>query len=390
MYVKSGCKGKFISSNGASIECASVNYKYTECDLVVRKPVVAPVKPVVVTKWSMMSTPNSGKYNNQLALKGLKEPYTVSVTVEAKNDAHIFLSKGGAPSQKNGYEIVLGGWANSKSVIRTGTQKPANGVVRYHGKVVGSKKTFTIEKTATTLTIKRADGTTLLTYDKATRKTVEMYLMTGWGATGKWSWKIVSNGSSKPVVAPAKPPCTTCSPAVDGFLVNGVWKGCYSSLKAYQTANPVTHYGSNRMIVMDFKNLPPASQIQSVTLKLYKTWDGTKHNWRCPHNSKQYELKAVTMKGFTEACDKKKKATRTLKATAGVSEAITIKNNLGAQSVDVTSFVKKALDAKSELAFTLAGKYKSCLSAFTSQNDKTASKRPTLVVTLKKPVVARW
>ena len=135
-----------------------------------------------------MDTPNSANYgfsNNQRAVSGLTEPYKITVTVTADNDAHIFLSTGGTPTADNGYEIVLGGWDNSKSVIRTGTQSTERATIS--GTMVGGgAKTFTIEKTATELTVQK-DGTTVLLAEGATLVSSEVWLMTGWGASAEWT-----------------------------------------------------------------------------------------------------------------------------------------------------------------------------------------------------------
>ena len=129
----------------------------------------------------------------------------VTFTVTANNDAHIFLSEGGTPTSNNGYEIVLGGWGNSKSVIRTGTQSTERATIGgmslirtvyafdpnpiLHGgaMVGGGPKTFTIAKTGSSLTVQNGAGTTVLEYGSATQATSEVWVMSGWGSTAQWS-----------------------------------------------------------------------------------------------------------------------------------------------------------------------------------------------------------
>ena len=61
-----------------------------------------------------ISTGDTGNYESSL-FKTLKEDKAIVFTVRAKNDAHLgFFSE----SQEKFYEIVIGGWSNTKSVIR--------------------------------------------------------------------------------------------------------------------------------------------------------------------------------------------------------------------------------------------------------------------------------
>ena len=65
-----------------------------------------------------ISTGDTGNYDSSL-FKTLTEDKAFVFTVRAKNDAHLgFFSE----SQEKLYEIVIGGWTNTKSVIRRVTQ----------------------------------------------------------------------------------------------------------------------------------------------------------------------------------------------------------------------------------------------------------------------------
>jgi hypothetical protein len=172
------------------------------------------------------------------------------------------------------------------------------------------------------------------------------------------------------------------SPTFDGFFLNGVWKGCYSNMKSYQTENPSTNYGKNRMIVMSFAGLPPASQIASATLKLKKTWDGSSHGWSgCP-SSNNYEFKQVTTSGLDDTCDNSAKASRVYRFGSQKVRK-TVSASLGSKSIDLTSFMKglAGTGTTNTVSFSIAGASKGCLSAFDAQQAASTADRPTLEMT---------
>jgi len=184
---------------------------------------------------STADTRNYGSGTVQRALENLAEPYSIQVSFTGTNDAHIFLSEGGQPTSSNGYEIVLGGWGNAKSVIRDGSQSTE--LTSTSGEMVGGgERTFTITKTlpdlahetchcvanvtrrallttvmglcspaegdsacpegqicecgGATLKVQDADGNLLLQTDAASKVTPELWLMTGWGSTGEWKYQL--------------------------------------------------------------------------------------------------------------------------------------------------------------------------------------------------------
>ena len=172
------------------------------------------------------------------------------------------------------------------------------------------------------------------------------------------------------------------SPVFDGFFLNGVWKGCYRNMKAYQTENPSSKYGKNRMIVMSFEGLPPASMIASATLKLKKTWDGSSHGHRgCP-TTNNYEFKQVSTSGLDDTCDDAAKSSR-VHSFGSHKVKKTIGASLGSKSIDLTSFVKSlaGTGTSNTVSFSIAGATLGCLSAFDAQEAEAEADRPVLEVT---------
>ena len=147
--------------------------------------------------WFSVITGDTKKYDS-VHFKKLAEDKAIVFTVRAKNDAHL-----GFFSEKKSckinctnemYEIVIGGWDNSKSVIRRGSQGSSkvervmhsllnpnedrpfwadakNGLIRLgKGKVIGSN-----------IIIKWQDNQPL---DPS-----YVGFMTGWGSTGVWKFQ---------------------------------------------------------------------------------------------------------------------------------------------------------------------------------------------------------
>ena len=116
--------------------------------------------------------------------------------MQAYNDAHIAL---GVDTQHNGvhYEIVLGGWANSYSLICSGNQ--AHSLADYRARVVdGTKQVmFRISWDVNTLRVERSDDNDISTLAEIMRfdqrqhspynyEIKWMMISTGWGSTGDW------------------------------------------------------------------------------------------------------------------------------------------------------------------------------------------------------------
>jgi hypothetical protein len=162
-----------------------------------------------------MSTGNNGRYGSgtsQRAFSALTEPIKMNVSFVGTNDAHIYLSSGGYPNRRtNGYEIVLGGWSNKRSVIRAMDPQTRNReVASISGKMVGGgAKSFQILKERTTIKVTREGETSpILTFNRASLAIKEVYLMTGWGSTGKWNFEIGTTQPPMPTTSTTLPPTT--------------------------------------------------------------------------------------------------------------------------------------------------------------------------------------
>jgi len=133
-----------------------------------------------------VKTASDFKYHH--ALTSLPQPTKLKITVDAKSDAHIFLSSGGAPhkNRRNGYEIILGGWKNTKSLLKDATRD----VLKWkQGSIFGGgPKTFIVEKSSSRLSVKSEDGSTMLQLDECASQVVkEVWVMTCCGSTGQWT-----------------------------------------------------------------------------------------------------------------------------------------------------------------------------------------------------------
>jgi len=190
-------------------------------------------------------------------------------------------------------------------------------------------------------------------------------------------------------------------PAVDGFHFWGhsgdsspLWKGCYNTLKAYQTISATTaNLGKNREMLMIFKYpggaFPDSREIGSAKLSLYKTWDGRTHSWNCPSFTNNYVVRLLaSAQNFTNECDSKVEATAGRSYTVGGTQmAVSIGSSINRKvTIDLTTLVKEGISSglakNDELAFQIAGAHHGCLSAFASSEASVASERPVLDVKL--------
>lgn len=145
-----------------------------------------------------MKTPNKHDVWLELAIglsNGDNDNGSLEFLVQAANDAHIAL--GPSSDQSCGrvlpehYEIVLGGWANSKSVMRleSGSSDIA---VEFIGRVLDMShyRKFKITWDASILKVEQWSGydewSEMMQIDRDGRSIDRAMVMTGWGATALW------------------------------------------------------------------------------------------------------------------------------------------------------------------------------------------------------------
>ncbi|XP_056009539.1 uncharacterized protein LOC130051548 [Ostrea edulis] len=121
-----------------------------------------------------------------------KERSFYTFKVKATNDAHIALMSADDDT-KPLYEIVLGGWGNSKSCLRTRKQSSCKST--HQGGVVSGTtyKSFWVSWINSRITVGLediVDQNAVMEYYHATPYSVNFFaVMTGWGSTGHWIFK---------------------------------------------------------------------------------------------------------------------------------------------------------------------------------------------------------
>ncbi|XP_067668692.1 uncharacterized protein [Haliotis asinina] len=138
-----------------------------------------------------LATGNDYHYNS-LADLGFRLNGQTSFTfwVKATNDAHIALLSSRDNYVNNMFEIVIGGWRNTQSVIRNRKQGPNLATVR-HRPLSGSKHLpFWISFSGGRIAVgagRDVGSRTFLSWtDQAVTQIRYVSVATGWGATGKW------------------------------------------------------------------------------------------------------------------------------------------------------------------------------------------------------------
>ncbi|XP_046564872.1 uncharacterized protein LOC124273641, partial [Haliotis rubra] len=119
--------------------------------------------------------------------------------VRASNDAHVALLQEDGVTNRNIYEIVIGGWGNTQSVIRTGMQHD-NRVTAGHGPLSASHfRDFWISWDSGVISVGTGTavgvGSFMSWTDSAPSPVRYIAVSTGWGSTGVWRFAPTSDVS---------------------------------------------------------------------------------------------------------------------------------------------------------------------------------------------------
>ncbi|XP_052061835.1 uncharacterized protein LOC127701897 [Mytilus californianus] len=139
-----------------------------------------------------IETPNRYKYillsDNGIDV-GNPEADSIKFKVKASSNAHIALMSSNT-DQDPLYEIVLGGWANSKSVIRD--RKQGTALVTHRGKVLKQNeyRTFYIQWTNGHIRVEDEWNREFMEWNDTSNplNIRNIGVSTGWGSTGYWSF----------------------------------------------------------------------------------------------------------------------------------------------------------------------------------------------------------
>lgn len=151
----------------------------------------------------------------------------IQFRVRAPNDAHIALTAGPQEGEPM-YEVFIGGWGNSKSVIRKNRSKPEVAEVDTPGILSNDEaRGFWIRWSGNTITAGREGNfDPMLSYTDPEPVVVGYIgICTGWGASGEWQLEAGIVGAPTPS-APAAPGSTGiwCQ-SVAGMVPTGAVEG---------------------------------------------------------------------------------------------------------------------------------------------------------------------
>ncbi|XP_052106228.1 zonadhesin-like isoform X16 [Mytilus californianus] len=139
-----------------------------------------------------IQTPNAYKYK-LLSDYGISvdnhERFSIKFKVMAKNDAHLALMS--SNNEKDPlYELVLGGWGNSKSVVRD--KKQGRSLSEHKGKMLRPNKleSFKVIWNKGKIRVEDGRGKKIMEWTDTSNplKIRDIGISTGWGATGTWSF----------------------------------------------------------------------------------------------------------------------------------------------------------------------------------------------------------
>ncbi|XP_052060295.1 C3 and PZP-like alpha-2-macroglobulin domain-containing protein 8 [Mytilus californianus] len=141
---------------------------------------------------SSIETPNLYKYillSDYGIDIGNKETGNIKFMVKASNDAHVALLSSNT-DQEPLYEIVLGGWANSKSVIRD--RKQGIALTTHYGPVLKQNeyRTFYINWSKEHIRVDDEWKAKIMEWTDTSNpfNIRNIAVSTGWGSTGYWSF----------------------------------------------------------------------------------------------------------------------------------------------------------------------------------------------------------
>lgn len=164
-----------------------------------------------------LSTEDKLEYNFYPVTSG-----QVQFRVKAPHDAHIALTSGPSEGEPM-YEIFIGGWGNSKSVIRKNRSKPEVAEADTPGILNGDElRGFWIRWQDGNITVgKEGDQSPFLSYNESSPFGIGYFgVCTGWGASGEWLIEDPSAASTPSAPAPASSYQSSSSVWVDA--ANGV------------------------------------------------------------------------------------------------------------------------------------------------------------------------
>nr|CAD7433108.1 unnamed protein product [Timema monikensis] len=127
----------------------------------------------------------------------------LEVEVRSPSNAHVALTS--APNETEPmYEILLGGWENSATVIRYNREKPDKVRAETPGLLTSSEfKHFTFEWRHGLIQVKKAGGAVLVEWNDPNPFGVSYYgIRTAWGSKGHWRIKAVDPRSAPVASAP--------------------------------------------------------------------------------------------------------------------------------------------------------------------------------------------
>ncbi|XP_046836952.1 uncharacterized protein LOC124432248 isoform X2 [Vespa crabro] len=151
-----------------------------------------------------LSTEDKLEYNFYPVTSG-----QVQFRVKAPNDAHIALTTGPHEDEPM-YEVIIGGWANSKSVIRKNRTKPEVAEKETPGILTADNfRGFWIRWRDGEITVgKEGEQNAFLSYTDPEPFGIGYFgACTGWGASGEWliEARCIGDNRGYPNVAPSAP-----------------------------------------------------------------------------------------------------------------------------------------------------------------------------------------